>query len=983
MTAWMRGMLPVLLIVGCAGGAAVAQSPSGSIEGVVLDASGGVLPGVSVTVAQPETGVVRHVVTDDRGVFRAPLLPVGRYEVTALLAAFEPQRRSDLEVTIGGTTSVRLQLGLAAVAEAVTVDATALQHGGIGSSATVGEEAVRQLPVNGRSFLDFALLTPGVTRDARTGDLSFAGQRSTLNALVIDGADSSNTFYGQAFGRPGTGRAPYQFSNDAVREFQVNTHAYAAEYGRAGAGVISVVTKSGTNAHRGSLFEFYRDKALNATNAINELNGLPKSPYHYHQFGGTWGGPIRRHRDFFFANYDGQRSTLPNAVFLNVPRGTPNDPLTETALERLRPLADSWRRALDQDVYFLRTDHQVTGSHRATVRYNHQDFTGVNFERTGPQDAREHTGDTLVRTRTLHASWGALFGARGWNELRVQYARDRLAGTANSADPESIIQQGTTLVLQIGRNNFSPRDNTLDRVQVANTAAWLSGAHTLKTGIDLQVDRIENVFPAFFTGQYTFTSLASFARGRPDGPNESYRQNFAGPGTNGPYTRPDVREYSAFVQDEWRPRSDVTVTLGLRYDLMTMAPPPVRNPDPQLLAAGIDTGHLAPDTNNWGPRVGLAWSPGGRRVVLRGSAGLFYGRTPAIMGTAAHGNNGISVVSLTFTGAAVPTWPQSFAAPPAGGAAGRPNIISFDRRFANPRMVHANTSIDWALDARTSLAVAWLFVDGTDLPRPVDRNIGPPTTRTFTVAGTGERLTYPFFGADRPFGTFDRVVALESTAESRYHGLTTDFQRRLSHGFQVRAAYTLGRVIDTVPEATAVLVGSGDDGRHASNPLDVEVDRTVGNNDQRHRLVVSGIYATDALATRVDGFARALATGWSFSAIVTAQSGYPYSARVPGVDLNGDGNRFNDLAPGTTRNAFRLPAVVTIDPRVTRDIPLGRVRLQLIAEAFNLLDRANINIVSSGFYVVRGLVLEPNPTFGRPIASAGERIVQLAARLTF
>jgi hypothetical protein len=147
--------------------------------------------------------------------------------------------------------------------------------------------------------------------------------------------------------------------------------------------------------------------------------------------------------------------------------------------------------------------------------------------------------------------------------------------------------------------------------------------------------------------------------------------------------------------------------------------------------------------------------------------------------------------------------------------------------------------------------------------------------------------------------------------------------------------------------------------------------------------VVSGIYATDALATRVDGFARALATGWSFSAIVTAQSGYPYSARVPGVDLNGDGNRFNDLAPGTTRNAFRLPAVVTIDPRVTRDIPLGRVRLQLIAEAFNLLDRANINIVSSGFYVVRGLVLEPNPTFGRPIASAGERIVQLAARLTF
>ena len=177
-----------------------------------------------------------------------------------------------------------------------------------------------------------------MTRDTRTGDISFAGQRGTLNSLVVDGADSNNTFFGQASGRTGSGRAPYQFSQDAVKEFQVNSNSFSAEYGRAGGAVINVVTKSGTNELHGSAFEFYRDKALNANNAINELNNRPKSPYHYNQFGGTLGGPIRRNRDFYFANYDGQRNTQPNVVFLNLPATTPSDPATQAGIARLQPL---------------------------------------------------------------------------------------------------------------------------------------------------------------------------------------------------------------------------------------------------------------------------------------------------------------------------------------------------------------------------------------------------------------------------------------------------------------------------------------------------------------------------------------------------------------------------------------------------------------------------------------------------------------------
>ena len=169
-------------------------------------------------------------------------------------------------------------------------------------SDTVGEEAVRNLPVNGRNFINFALLTPGVTTDVRTGDISFAGQRGTLNSLVVDGADNNNTFFGQTIGRTGSGRAPYQFSAAAVKEFQVNSNAYSAEYGRAGGAVINVVTRSGSNVPSGELFEFFRDESLNAINLINQLQGRPKSIYHYNQFGGLFGGPIRRDRDFMFVN---------------------------------------------------------------------------------------------------------------------------------------------------------------------------------------------------------------------------------------------------------------------------------------------------------------------------------------------------------------------------------------------------------------------------------------------------------------------------------------------------------------------------------------------------------------------------------------------------------------------------------------------------------------------------------------------------------
>jgi hypothetical protein len=280
--------------------------------------------------------------------------------------------------------------------------------------------------------------------------------------------------------------------------------------------------------------------------------------------------------------------------------------------------------------------------------------------------------------------------------------------------------------------------------------------------------------------------------------------------------------------------------------------------------------------------------------------------------------------------------------------------------------------------------VTYLFVDGSSLPRSIDRNLGSLDSRNFVLADSGQTVPYHFFGSNRPFSSFQRVIAFEASAESRYNGLTLELNRRFRNNFQFRAAYTLGKVEDTVPDATAVVPGNaGDDVKYASNPADFEQDRTAGNNDQRHRFVLSGVYSTDGLAEAFDGLAHTLIGGWSFSGIFTAQTGQPYTARVGAVDLNGDGNTRNDIAPGTVRNQFRLPAIVTLDPRVARNFRLGAVRGQLIWEAFNLLNRDNISGVDSTYFSVSGTTLTRNATFGRPLASAGERIMQLALKFTF
>ncbi len=965
---------------------AVAQTVTGTIQGTVTDQSGAVLPGVTVTIANTATGVTREAVTDAAGLFAAPGLQIGPYEVTATLQGFASTRQGGVNLTVGQTLTLRLEMAVAAIATTVTVsgEAPVIETTRSQVSATVNATAVANLPVNGRNFIDFVLLTPGVTRDVRGGDISFAGQRGTMNSLVVDGADNNNTFFGQTLGRTGSGRAPYQFSQEAVAEFQVNANAYSAEYGRAGGAVINVVTKSGTNTVTGSAFEFYRDRSLNANDAISVRFNRAKRAYHFNQFGGVVGGPIRKDKDFFFVNYDGQRNTQPNVVFLNVPASAPTDAATLAAIARLQPLAASWNRTQNQDVFLAKTDHQLTDNNRLTLRYNHQNFKGAGFENGGAQNSVEHTGSSNVFTRSFNATASTVIGSRLFNEAKFQWAKDQEPGEANSANPEASIRQGGTTVLTIGRNFFSPRETTIKRWQVADSLTWSNGPHRFKGGVDLNFDNILNFFPGNFSGAYVFQSLASFNGGVPNGSGDTYTQAFAGTGTTGPTTRPNIKEYSFFVQDEWRATPALTLNLGVRYDLQSFAQPEVKNPDAQLAAAGIDTSVLATDKNNIAPRLGIAYSPAGRHYVVRAGYGVFYGRTPSIMVGTAHSNNGINVQTITFRGSAgdpVPSYPNKFNGIPTGVSLPKPTIFTFDKDYQNSRVQQASGGVEFQLAPDTSLALNYLFVKGDNLPRSTDINIGARSSTSYGLDGTSTVPHYVF--GPGPFTSFTRVISFQSTAESKYNGFTAELNRRFRTGLQARLAYTLGKVTDTNPDATAVVPEGSDDRKYVSDPSNFTADRAPGNNDQRHRVVASVIYATDAWAARHDGAVRSAFGGWTVSAIFTAQTGQPYTAYVS-TDINRDNNRFNDIAPGTTRNQYRYPTVIALDPRVSRVVGLGRrAKLTIIGEAFNLLNRANYTGVNNTLYSFASNVLRTNTSFGQTTAVADPRIVQLAAKISF
>ncbi|HEV2386132.1 MAG TPA: carboxypeptidase regulatory-like domain-containing protein [Candidatus Acidoferrales bacterium] len=1011
----------VLAILACAATPVRGQGDRGSIEGSAVDATGAAVPGVVLQAQNVATGFSYTATSDANGLFTFPVVAVGTYQVEATKAGFATLVRQPVVVTVGARVSLTLTMQVATTQTRVTVSAEApvVETTRSSVAATVGSEQVANLPVNGRDFMDFILLTPGVTYDTRQGDISFAGQRGTFNSLLVDGSDNNNSFFGQALGRTGSGRAPYQFSEDAVQEFQVNSNSYSAEYGNAAGAVTNVVTKSGTHEFHGSAFWFYRDRSMNANDLVSNDLGRARSPYHFNQFGGTIGGPIKRDRAFFFFDYDGQRNTLPNLVFLNVPPGfTPADNFQRAALNYLAARAASWVRTQNQDVYLGKADLHLTAGQLLSLRWNSQRFTGANFENGGTQNALEHTGASDVTTDSLSATHTWTVSPTVVNEARFNWLRDNEPGLANSDNPEATVRlggggaQGGQTVLVVGRNFFSPRFTDISRQEYGDTLTWVRSAHTFKFGADLIHDGIANFFPGNFSGQYTFNSLESFGcslAGTPcPGTGDLFAQAFAGPGTTGPTTKPNKFDTSYFAQDEWRVRPSFTLNLGLRYDIEFIAQPNTLNPSASLAAAGLRTNFINTDTNNIGPRVGFAWSPlHNDRMVVRGGYGIYYGRTPSILVGTATSNNGLNVQTLSFSGLAMPTYPNNecgaptaspSCAAPTGGASSAPIIFVFAPDYVEPYIEQGSFGIEYQLAPGTSITVSYLGVRGVHLTRTADINLSPPSAAHIGVANTSTVLTYELFPKARPIAGFSRIEEFQSNSNSIYHGLTVQLNKRFSHQFQLLGSYTFGKVIDDTPDQTSVVPFTFDDAKVVQNSLDIRDDRGPGVNDQRHRFVLSGVWDLNPYAKGLPMVARGFLGGWQLSGVFTGESNQPYSGLV-GFDLNGDGNSRTDRTPGLGRDTFYMPKIVDLDFRVTRSVAIREaMRLEFIAEAFNLLNHANIVGVNNTQFsrstsaaacgIAGTPCLVPNSQFGAPTTTfeppiAGPRIAQLALKFIF
>ncbi|MDQ6678202.1 MAG: TonB-dependent receptor [Acidobacteriota bacterium] len=971
-----------------------AQSELGgsNLNGTVTDPSGAVVIGATVKLTSEATGFTRVTQSNGAGLYNFVRVPVGAgYVLSVEQSGFRTARQEGIRLDVGAvvTLDVALQVGANSEVVSVAADIPIVETGRSQTATTVNERAVADLPVNGRNFIDFTRLTPGVVTDpTRGGDLSFGGQRGPANSLLVDGAESNSVFFGQAVGR--TGFRPYSFSQDAVQEFQVNTNDYPAEIGRAGGGVINVVTKSGTNAVHGTAFEFYRDKALNANTFTNNRgntdlgipnSSIPKQPYHFNQFGGSLGGPVIKDKLFFFLNYDGQRNTAPQVVI-------PSIPVPANLLPQLGQYLTPYTTGANNDVGLVKFDWNIDQRQRFYIRYNINRFTGTNYENTnlnavGTTSSQSHTGDSQVATDNIAMSYSRVFGSNVIFDARYTFIRDNEPGVANSANPEVSIVNGPIF----GRNNFSPRYTDAKDNQGIFTLSVVHGRHTVKFGTDINREAIANFFPGYFSGSYTFPSYAAFAAGQPS----QFIQGFAGAGTSGPLTQPNVLESTFFAQDSWRVTERLTLNYGIRYDIFKYAQPPVLNNDPGLLATGIKTNVVPVDYNNVAPRFGFAYKPfSSDRVVLRGGYGIFYGRTPSILIGTAFSQNGIQVRNYTLTPASpfFPTYPNILASVPAIGLS--PNLFVMQPNFVSPLTHQYSFNLEMAVTRDLSITLGYLGVRGEHLARTRDTNLLPEVATEGTFANGTPITFYRHPGTNgnpvRPNPAFGRISVFDSGADSTYNGGFIQVNKRFAQRYQFLASYTFSKVIDTVPDATAVTVGGGDDAKEAQDTLQPNNDRGPGSADIRHRFVFSGVWDIDYANSLSNPFLKYTFGGWQLSTIAQIQSGRRFNALVSG-DPNNDQNLSSDRVPGAGRNTIQGPLFETVDLRISRDIPLyrERVRLRLLGEAFNLTNRANFNGLQNTQYTFTAAtrVYTPRTDFLRPVSTFDPRILQLAVKLIF
>jgi hypothetical protein len=957
---------------------AQSQATTGVIEGTVVDASGAAVPGVTVTVKNIATGYEVVVVTDAAGRFRAVLLPLGPYQVTAVLQGFATVVQKGLDLGVGQTLTVNIALKQATAAEEIVVTAAPplIETARTEGSTRIDQKAVEGLPNNGRNFLEFTKLTPGVTivQGPDGDELSINGQKGISNNVSVDGADFNNPFFGE---QRGGQRPPFTFNLDAVKEMVVIADGANAEFGRSMSGFVNVVTKSGTNDLNGTAHVTFKNDSLSSQPKNPDGTTSPKFPSKQTQAGFTFGGPLERDRLFYFGAFDYQKATTT--------KQTSPGRIEQRVVDALAALGSpnengSIEHTNDARVLLMKLDWNPSAKHQANLRYNYTWSQQVNG--TFDVDSWGRSANAIEKdsSNAIVGGLTSTLQATLLNEFRFQFAKENrprpyngplIAGQSRPL-PDTAFDFAKSY--RFGEPFFIPVKYYDTRVQFNDNVSFLRGAHDIKAGLEFNRVNSVQTFVGFANGRYIFSStdgflnylknpkyvecadasnhFASSATGvcpagfSITGPVLLYLQQ-AGVGNisveeAGTQSIPQT-EPAVFIQDSWQATPHLNVHYGLRWEA-EIEPDPI-TPADQVFYAGFigktskgqefpSNGKIPSDRKMFQPRFGLAWDPhGDGKEVLRANAGIYYGRVPGLTLASSRSTNGsrgqtiFRNSALTGILGPVPAYPNIIPQSQVGSPFD-PDVFVFDKNFENPRTTSASVSWEQEFVKDYGFLVKYNYAKGEHITRFANRNdslLGSPWS---TGLGAG--------GANG----IGVLTTIESTAKSLYNGVTLGINKRPSNNFAYEVNYTYSKD------------KSDDDNERDpfsfryAKITNLDAEYGYSDRDQRHRLN-SWLLWNAPMGIDVNvRYSYRSAQPKSLSCVVSdafcgkdsfGNPRFNATAQTPQDRINPDGSV-------TQRNLGRKDNVFSsLDFRLTKDFPIGNYRLQPAIDVFNLLNNKNFH----------------------------------------
>jgi hypothetical protein len=968
----LSGLVIVAAIVFAPLAWAQSTAINGTIEGTLKDTTGALLPGVTVTITNVDTGVQRTVTTDPVGSYRAPLLALGRYRVRAELSGFKIVEQTGISLSAGETAIVNLTLEVGTVQEVVSVVAETpiADPGKIDLGRTISDAEVHNLPNVSRNPYNFAFLQANVTgyenEEFGVPRINANGTQMHTN-YQIDG--NTNTQKDRA------GLRLLPSSEIMVREVKVITSGFAPEFGQTTGMVFNAVTPSGTNTLTGSASYRFRRQDFSSRPFFLSPTA-PKPDTHVNNYTATVGGPIIKDRWHFYAGYERvERDLSADRVITVKPEDATRLGLGSSAI----PASGVIPASQTVNFFLGKTDYEINANQRLSARY----FFFKNsspYNIGGGLNTVERATDFSDRMDSASMQLISTLGPSRLNELRVQFAR-RHQSRVFSADAAST---GPAITVS-GVANFGPGidgsqnagfDFSQKIWQVIDNFTVIKGRHSLKVGADLQF--VDDTRLNTLRQIYTFATIDAYLAARDGITPFSYSTYVQDVGN--PAVAYNSGVYGFFVQDDFQVSPSFKVLYGIRYDLFDI--PSSRPYPPNPLSQSFKV-----DKNNFAPRAGFAWTlDQAGRTVLRASTGIMY--EPPLLNfyedaIQRNGDPRLLSVTLNPTSVGAPAFPGgiSSATPP------QQSIVAMAADFSSQYTWLTNVQIERALSTDLSVAVGYVNSLGRSMPVLVDTNLIPTGQ---TLADGRPIYSTAVNSSTRVDPTFNHVDTFSSIGEGTYNALTVTVNKRMSHGYLLQATYTLAKGQDDAPLTGTYVVGSNDD--RISIPTDLNYDKGVTIFNQTHTFVLSALIAPQVSGT---GLGPAILNNNQLGFILQWNSGLPFNIRS-NRDLNQDGVQ-NDRPLDIERNTGRLGHVFNVDARYSRFVPIGaRVKLELFGEAKNLFNTgcsdsasyATCNTNVSGVNRIvsvdpAGNLLSPLPDPFPGTSGYQQRQFQLGAKLIF